>query len=45
MRTTKFTGFAKATAFVIAILISTGQIFFIAIHTKAKDARTKQREL
>ena len=45
MRITKFTGFARATAFVLAILISTGPIFFIAIHTKAKDARTTHREL
>jgi len=45
MRITKSTGFAKSTAFVLAILISTGQIFFIAIHTTAKDTRTKHREL
>jgi hypothetical protein len=45
MRITKSTGFAKSTAFVLAILISTGQIFFIAIHTTAKDARTKHRAL
>jgi uncharacterized protein (DUF1800 family) len=45
MRATKFTGFAKAIAIVITILISTGQIFFIAIQTKAKDAKTKHRGL
>jgi len=44
MRVNKFTGFAKAIAIVITILISTGQIFFIAIQTKAKDAKAKHRQ-
>src|ERR1700737_664057 len=44
MRVTKFTGFARAIAIVITILISTGQIFFIAIQTNAKDAKAKHRQ-
>src|SRR6266536_14454 len=44
MRVTKFTCLAKAVAIVITILISTGQIFSIAIQAKAKDAKAKHRE-
>jgi len=44
MRLTKYAGFAKAIAIVIAILISTGQIFSISIQTKAKVAKLKHKE-
>jgi len=44
MRATKFSGFANAIAIVITILIGTGQIFFIAIQTKATNANAKHRE-
>ena len=44
MRVTKFTGSAKAIAIVMTILVSSGQISFIAIQTKAKDAKAKHRE-
>ena len=45
MRVTKFIGFDTAIAIIVAILISTGQISFIAPPTEAADAKTKHREL
>ena len=44
MRVTQFTGFKKAIAIVITVLISTGQIFFIAIQTRANDAKAMHRQ-
>jgi len=45
MRVTRVTCFARAVAIVVAILISSGQLFFIAIQTKAEDAKAKHRGL
>ncbi len=45
MKATKYTGFARATAIVMTILIGGGQIFFVAAKTTAKDAKTKHRKL
>jgi hypothetical protein len=41
MRVTRVTCSARAIAIVVAILISSGQFFFIAIQTKAEDAKVK----
>ncbi len=45
MQVTRVTCFARAIAIVVAILISSGQFFFIAIQTKAEDAKAKHRWL
>ena len=45
MRVTRVTCFARAIAIVVAIFISSGQFFFIAIRTKAADAKAKHRGL
>jgi len=45
MKVTRVTCFARAIAIVVAILISSGQFFFIAIQTKAEDAKAKHRWL
>src|SRR3989440_5919928 len=44
MRVTQFTGLKKAIAIVIIVLISTGQIFFIATQTRANDAKAMHRQ-
>src|SRR6266550_4359460 len=45
MQVTRVTCFARAIAIVVAILISSGQFFFIAIQTKAEDSKAKHRWL